>query len=132
MPAVTTAHACRGLLLAAGLALGSSGCRDVGDAAHAAALTGGEPERGRVLIRQYGCGSCHTIPGITGATAVVGPPLSGIARRAYIGGVLENSPANMMMWIRDPKAIDEKTAMPRLGVTPEHARDIAAYLYTLH
>ena len=119
-------------VIAVALVLGASGCPGEQREAHAAALTGGEPVRGRALIRHYGCGSCHTIPGIAGATATVGPPLSGIASRGYIGGVLENSPGNMMMWIRDPKAVDPRTAMPRLGVTPEHARDIAAYLYTLH
>lgn len=109
----------------------ATGCLGEQREAQAAALTGGEPARGRTLIRQYGCGSCHTIPGVSGATATVGPSLAGIAARAYIGGVLENSPANMMRWIQDPKVVDEKTAMPDLGVTPEHARDIAAYLYTL-
>jgi cytochrome c len=117
------------MLLASAITAGCAGERYE---AHAAAITGGEPERGRALIRQYGCGSCHTIPGVPGAMATVGPPLAGIATRAYLGGVLQNSPANMMTWIQDPKVIDEKTAMPDLGVTPEHARDIAAYLYTLH
>ena len=118
-------------LLAVCLTLTITGCVGGDQDAHATALTGGTPERGRHLIRQYGCGSCHTIPGIAGATATVGPPLTGIATRAYIGGVLENSPGNMVTWILDPKAVDEKTAMPRLGITPAQARDIAAYLYTL-
>ena len=120
------------LALVAMMGTAAAACVGAEREAQAAALTGGEPQRGRALIRQYGCGSCHTIPGVAGATAVVGPPLSGIATRAYIGGVLQNSPANLMTWIQDPKVVDEKTAMPDLGVTPEHARDIAAYLYTLH
>ena len=120
-----------GVLLVA-LVMGASGCRGEEREAHAAALTGGDPARGRTLIRHYGCGSCHAIPGVAGATATVGPPLGGIASRGYIGGVLQNSPGNMMMWIRDPRAVDPHTAMPRLGVTSVHARDITAYLYTLH
>ncbi len=71
------------------------------------------------------------IPGISGATGLVGAPLSGIASRIYIAGVLQNTPPNMMRWIENPKAVDEKTVMPNLGVTPKDAADIAAYLYTL-
>jgi cytochrome c1 len=37
----------------------------------------------------------------------------------------------MMRWIENPKAVDEKTVMPNLGVTHQEARDIAGYLYTL-
>lgn len=97
----------------------------------AAALTGGDPERGKLAIRRYGCGSCHTIAGVPGANGLVGPPLTGVAGRLYIGGVLPNSPENLIRWIQDPQAMAGRTAMPDLGVTEEDARDIAGYLYTL-
>jgi len=35
-------------------------------------------------------------------------------------------------WLRDPKSIDPWTAMPDLGVSDRAARDMAAYLATLH
>jgi cytochrome c len=97
----------------------------------AAALAHGSPERGKDLTKAYGCGSCHTIPGIVGADATVGPPLAGIAGRSYIAGVLTNEPDHMVRWLVDPPAVDSLTAMPRLGLTPRDARDVAAYLYTL-
>lgn len=97
----------------------------------AAALTGGSPARGREKIRMYGCASCHTIPGIAEADSLVGPPLTRMAGRMYVGGVVTNTPDNMIRWIRDPQAVDPLTAMPNLGVTEEDARDIAGYLYTL-
>lgn len=97
----------------------------------AAAMTGGDPSRGPALMRAYGCGSCHTIPGVDGAVGLVGPPLAGIASRSYIGGVLVNTPDNMIRWIQDPKRVDSLTAMPNVGVTTADARRIAAYLYTL-
>lgn len=97
----------------------------------AAGMTGGDPSRGASSISKYGCGSCHTIPGIDGAHGMVGPPLAGIARRVYVAGVLPNQPVNLMRWIQNPKAVDEKTAMPNLGVTAQDATDIAAYLYSL-
>lgn len=118
------------LLLAAPLAIACTGAHDA-EAREAAAMTGGDPARGPALMRKYGCQSCHTIPGVTGADGLVGPPLAGIASRSYIGGVLPNAPDNMLRWIRDPKAVDSLTAMPNTGVTPSDARHIAAYLYTL-
>ncbi|HYR10687.1 MAG TPA: c-type cytochrome [Longimicrobium sp.] len=121
----------RPVLLLALLPLAACG-RDEGKAfADAAVLTGGNAYAGREKARDYGCGSCHTIPGIPGAHALVGPPLEGIAGRMYIAGVLTNTPQHMMSWIMDPPAIDSATAMPDVGVTEEDARDIAAYLYTL-
>ena len=105
--------------------------RSAHEEAEAAALTGGVPDVGRARIAEYGCASCHTIPGIPGADALVGPPLAGIASRAYIAGVLTNTPEEMMRWLQDPPAVDPLTAMPNVGVTPEDARHIAAYLYTL-
>jgi cytochrome c2 len=96
-----------------------------------AAMVGGNPGRGPQLIRSYGCGTCHTVAGVTGANGLVGPPLSGIAQRAYIAGVLPNAPENLVRWIENPKAVDSLTAMPVLGVSSADARDIAAYLYTL-
>ena len=33
------------------------------------------------------------------------------------------------VWIVDPRKVDPKSAMPATGITPEDARDVAAYLY---
>lgn len=94
-------------------------------------VEGGDPERGRLLLRQFGCGACHVIPGVATADGTVGPPLNHVARRVYLGGVVNNSPDTMIRFIREPQAFDPLTAMPDLGVTEAHARDMAAYLYTL-
>jgi cytochrome c1 len=91
----------------------------------------GSPHRGKDLIQNYGCGSCHTIPGIYTAQGLVGPPLYFFGRRTMIAGELPNSSDNLVRWIRDPKAIEPGTAMPNLGLSSEQAHDIAAYLYTL-
>lgn len=113
--------------------LSVAGCRRSSalTAEEAARLTGGEPERGAVAIRHYGCGACHTIPGIPGANATVGPTLEGISGRTYIAGVLANSPANLVRWIQHPQQVDPLTAMPEMGVSDADARNIASYLYTL-
>jgi cytochrome c len=116
------------------LASSLAGCADIDNSAasNAFALTnGGDAHLGKAAIRQFGCGSCHTIPGVAGASAKVGPPLTGIAGRSYIAGVLPNTPENMIKWVEDPRSVDSKTAMPNVGLTPRQARDVAAYLYTL-
>ena len=95
------------------------------------ALTGGDPYAGERAITHYGCGSCHKIPGVSGAVGLVGPPLAGVGDRAYVAGELTNRPANMIRWIQHPHSVNERTAMPELGVTPQDAKDIAAFLYSL-
>lgn len=95
------------------------------------AALGGDPERGRLLLRQFGCGDCHVIPGVAVARGSVGPPLHGIARRVYLGGVIANTPESMARFIRAPQDADPRTGMPDLQVTEAHARDMVAYLYTL-
>jgi mono/diheme cytochrome c family protein len=90
----------------------------------------GAMQRGRVAIQQYACPTCHVIPGIRGPDTQVGPPLGGIAERVYVAGVLSNTPAHMIEWLRNPQKVKPLSAMPDLGVTERDARDIAAYLYT--
>ena len=91
----------------------------------------GDPDHGKLLMRQFGCGTCHEIRGVVDAKGKVGPPLDGVARRIYIAGVLPVTPENMAAFIQDPKRHAPRTLMPNLGVTAEHARDMVAYLYTL-
>lgn len=96
-----------------------------------APAVGGDARRGAQVIRQFNCGSCHTIPGIRGANGVVGPPLYFFSRRTYIAGELPNSGENLVRWVRDPRSVEPGTAMPKLGLDDQQARDVAAYLYTL-
>ncbi|EHM02607.1 hypothetical protein HMPREF9946_00876 [Acetobacteraceae bacterium AT-5844] len=95
----------------------------------ARALTGGELERGPALITRYGCGGCHTVPGVPGANGRVAPPLEGLRQRIFLGGVLPNSAENLVNWIVDPRRFAPGTAMPATGANEAEARDIAAYLY---
>jgi cytochrome c len=118
------------VLLAASLLL-AAGCGEEDTPPAHLRLAGAEPERGRAVILEHGCGACHVIPGIRGAVAWVGPPLMEWSRRAYVGGRLPNAPENLVAWLRDPQAVSPGTAMPSLGLTESEARDAAAYLYTL-
>ena len=86
-------------------------------------------ETGRFLIAAYGCGSCHSVPGVPGADGMAAPTLNHFYERGYIAGVLPNTEESLVRWIQDPQKILPGNAMPTLGVTEEEARYIAAYLY---
>jgi cytochrome c len=124
------ASAAVGAAIAVGVAvfaLGLGATRDTPRTQRAA----GDSDRGRTAIEDYGCGGCHTIPGVRGANATVGPPLTGWAQRSYIAGRLANTPANVARWVSAPQAVEPGTAMPDMGVSRAAARDIAAYLFRL-
>lgn len=91
----------------------------------------GDARRGKIAFHQYACHMCHQVPGISGPQTHIAAPLNGIAQRRFIAGVLENTPQNMMLWIRHPQAVKPLSAMPDLGVTAAHAADIAAFLDTV-
>jgi cytochrome c2 len=96
----------------------------------AVAMTGGDIARAPDLIRRYGCAGCHTIPGIPGGDGQVGGPLQDVKRRVYVGGVVTNSPDNMIKWIVSPQTFSPRSAMPATGISAAEARDVAAYLYS--
>jgi len=94
-------------------------------------VPGGDVERGRLALQGWGCGSCHTISGVTGADSKVGPNLNEVGLHSFIAGHLENTPDNMVRWIQDPQDLVPGNAMPDTGVSESMARDMAAYLYWL-
>jgi putative membrane protein len=91
-----------------------------------------DAQRGAQLISQYGCGSCHTIPGINGADGLVGPPLTHWNRRSSIAGLFPNDPDHLTLWISHPQQLVPGVDMPDMGVKEADARLIAAYLDTIH
>lgn len=95
----------------------------------AKAMTGGDATLAPAIFRRYGCAGCHTIPGIAGADGKVGGALSGLREQNYVGGVLNNTPDNLIQWIVSPPSFSPRTAMPATGITEEEARHVAAYLY---
>jgi cytochrome c len=124
--------ACR--LLIALACLLSAGCDLSQPASHESKrVAGGDPARGLALMATgvYGCQACHAVPGLRTPKGVAGPPLAGTARRSFIAGQLPNKPGVMVAFLENPPALLPNTGMPNVGLTPEAARDIAAYLYTL-
>lgn len=90
-----------------------------------------DPKRGLQAIAQAGCGSCHQIPGLAWPKGRLGPALDGFAGRTMIAGRLPNRPDTLTLWVRNAPALIPGTAMPAMPITPQQARDVAAYLYTL-
>jgi len=84
-------------------------------------------------ILQRGCGSCHTIPNIPGASGTIGPNLAGVGQKNPIAGgaVPNNGPDDLQKWILDPPSLKPGTAMPKLGLAPDEAAAIVSYLETL-
>jgi cytochrome c2 len=112
------------LLLPFALAVFATGCSTVPSrSAHSSTAE---------AIIHYGCPTCHVIPGVPGAVGKVGPSLASLAQRSYLAGVLPNTPENLQQWVMHPQKFQPGIAMPEMGVSPEDARRIAAFLETLH
>ena len=89
-------------------------------------------ERGRLLIEQYGCNVCHSIPGIAGAQGSIGPALEGLASRPAISnGNVPNTPENLAKFVQNPASLNPVSNMPGLNMPDADAQAIAAYLRTL-
>jgi len=121
----TTSPACR--LLQAVLVAASLGA----GAAPARAAPAADAEQGRRLIEQYQCGRCHAIPGVAAARGRLAVPLASFGARSYIAGRLPNTRETLVRWIVDPPSLVPGTLMPNLGVSPDEARRMAAYLARL-
>ena len=80
------------------------------------------------LMIQYGCPTCHVIPGVPGAVGKVGPSPDDIRQRSYLAGSLPNNPRNLQLWIMHPQQYRPGVAMPEMGVSAQDAASIAAYL----
>jgi cytochrome c1 len=89
----------------------------------------GDPQVGRQLMADKGCGGCHTLAGLPTATGVTGPNLTNIALRPTIAGEsIPNSPDMLVRWLLDPPALKPGTTMPNLGLSQTEARDLVAFL----
>jgi cytochrome c oxidase subunit II len=101
---------------------------------HAAAASAPEGEsssRGAKVFAERTCIQCHAVRGATpGARAVrVAPDLTHFASRAWLGaGILTNSPANLVRWLKDPQSIKPGSHMPSLRLTDDETQDLSSYL----
>jgi mono/diheme cytochrome c family protein len=133
------------------LALTREQARDVatylmGDAKAAAGddpLAGADLTKGRKLLDEMQCGSCHRMTGVAAleaATPIGAPAATYYAREAaelrpavMLAPDLRftrerSSPAQVIAWLLDPQGIKKDTPMPKTPMSAEQARDIAAYV----
>jgi cytochrome c oxidase subunit 2 len=62
----------------------------------------------------------------------VAPDLTHVGSRRQLGaGILENSPANMRLWLKSPQHIKPGALMPDFNFTDEQLDQLSAYLSTL-
>jgi cytochrome c oxidase subunit 2 len=60
------------------------------------------------------------------------PDLSHFASRTtFAGGTLANTPANLTEWLLHPATLKPGAQMPDLGLPPEQAAQLVAYLESL-
>jgi cytochrome c oxidase subunit 2 len=103
----------------------------------AAEPTSGPAAEGFKLFQQKGCIGCHTLQGVQGATARVGPNLTHLmSRTTFAGAMFEITPDNLKKWVADPPAMkpmrpEQGTGMPDLGLSDQEVEQVVAYLGTL-
>ena len=88
--------------------------------------------KGLALFKTSTCINCHAIRGIAGADLRVAPDLTHVGSRKQLGaGILENTPANMRLWLKSPQHIKPGALMPDFNFTDEQLDQLSAYLSTL-
>lgn len=102
--------------------------------------------RGReVFFRETNCIICHAIEG-TVAPGIIGPNLTRVGGRTSIAaGMMENTPENLALWIKDPRSVKpgvqmpgadypalyEGLTFPATGLNDEQIQALAAYLSSM-
>ena len=88
--------------------------------------------KGLALFQRSTCSNCHAIRGVAGADLRVAPDLTHVgSRRQLASGVIDNTPANMRLWLKSPQHIKPGALMPDFNFTNEQLDQLAAYLSSL-
>jgi len=91
----------------------------------------GQPGVGEQLLLTKGCSGCHTLAGVPGATGVAGPNLTNVVLRPTLAGdQIPMTPENMTRWLLDPHALKPDATMPNVGLSPQEAQDLTAFLFS--
>ncbi len=99
--------------------------------------TEGPAAAGAKIWADAPCAICHTIKGVSGFSkdytyGFRGPDLTHFGSRGTMAGsMLENTPENVALWIKDPDAVKPGANMPTLGLDDEELSNLVAYLESL-
>jgi len=94
---------------------------------------------GAKFFAQGACVGCHGIVGVNlngfndpKSLGLVGPNLTHFGSRDLIaGGVLENNPQNLALWLHNPQDVKPGSDMPDLGLSQDQINALVAYLESL-
>lgn len=97
----------------------------------------GPAAAGAKVFANAPCAICHTIRGITGLSSQYtygfrGPDLTHFGSRGTIAGaILDNTPGNLALWLKDPREVKPGANMPTLGLSGQELNELVAYLESL-
>ncbi len=87
---------------------------------------------GKNIFMTEACVNCHTITG-TQAKGTYGPDLTHLMSRDTIAsGSVQNTPADLRAWIKDPATFKPGCHMPAMQLSDQQIDQVVAYLTTLH
>jgi len=94
---------------------------------------------GAKFFAQGACVGCHGIVGVNlngfndpKSLGLIGPNLTHFGSRDLIaGGVLENTPQNLALWLHNPQDVKPGSDMPDLGLSQDQINALVAYLESL-
>jgi cytochrome c oxidase subunit II len=88
--------------------------------------------KGLAVFQTSTCINCHAIRGVAGADLRVAPDLTHVgSRKQLASGMMDNTPANMRLWLKSPQHIKPGALMPDFTLTDEQLDQLATYLSTL-
>jgi cytochrome c oxidase subunit 2 len=81
------------------------------------------------IMQAKGCGGCHTIDGVQGFAADIGPNLTHFGNRStFAGATFRNNVQNLTNWLKNPPGVKPGADMPDLHLTPDQIQTLIAYL----
>jgi hypothetical protein len=102
-----------------------------------AATLGADLGKGRKLLETKGCGGCHVMTGVATIPSSAMPAMDAKAQdRAFkLAPDLRvtrdrMTPAKVVMWLTDPKALKPDSDMPKIALTDSEIKDLAGYIMT--
>jgi cytochrome c oxidase subunit 2 len=88
--------------------------------------------KGVEVFRTSSCINCHAINGVPGANLRVAPDLTHVgSRKQLASGMIDNTPANMRLWLKSPQHIKPGALMPDFSFTDEQLDQLSEYLSAL-
>ena len=87
--------------------------------------------QGEQLFHSKKCADCHATGGV-GAPLTKGPSLAHLVDRQQLGGgIAQNTPENLALWLTSPQAAKPGNRMPGTSLTAGEAQALLAYLEAL-